>query len=203
MAKSTTSTTVAATSPAGSSYLEWGAISGGAVVAIAISLVLIQFGAGVGLSADGVQPGSGAFLAAFAAALWLLWCALVSAGAGGYIAGRMRSRFGDASEHEVEMRDGIHGLVVWATSTILIGIVLAVLGALSALGGAAAATADGDVSASAQLFARNSGILFAFGTAAGSALSAGVAWWCATIGGGHRDEGVDVHTFVPGFLRRS
>ena len=42
---------------------------------------------------------------------------------GGYFGGRMRRRIGDATHHEVEMRDGTHGLIVWAVA-VLLGVVL-------------------------------------------------------------------------------
>ena len=76
-----------------------------------------------------------------------LWVALSQISgflAGGYLSGRLRRRVGDGTPHEVEMRDGMHGLVMWGTTT-LIGIAFAAFMAagLAALGiGAAAATGD-------------------------------------------------------------
>jgi hypothetical protein len=48
-----------------------------------------------------------------------------SFGLGGYLAGRLRIPLRPRSRDEVEFRDGIHGLLVWAIA-VLIGAVLAV-----------------------------------------------------------------------------
>ena len=40
--------------------------------------------------------------------------------------------------------------------------------------------------------ARKAGILVAFLTAASLVICAAAAWWAATMGGKHRDEGVDL-----------
>ena len=58
--------------------------------------------------------------------------------AGGYLTGRMRRRFNDATEHESDVRDGAHGLLVWA-GALVIGAIIAVGGigaAVSAVGNA-------------------------------------------------------------------
>ncbi|HSM41898.1 MAG TPA: hypothetical protein VK862_14185, partial [Afifellaceae bacterium] len=51
-------------------------------------------------------------------------------------------------------------------------------------------------------FARRSGVVLGFATSAGAALSAAVAWYAATLGGEHRDQGINVYGFVPAFLKR-
>ncbi|MEQ9126001.1 MAG: hypothetical protein RIM80_25945, partial [Alphaproteobacteria bacterium] len=91
-----------ATTP-GESYLEWGAVLGGAAVAVAITVTLSQFGAAVGLGLGApVLEGGGASWQVLVAGLWLVLVAFASAAGGGYLAGRMRSRFGDAEPSEVE-----------------------------------------------------------------------------------------------------
>lgn len=123
------------------SYIDWPAIIAGIVVASAISLVLLTFGSAIGLSftdfnaGDDVAP----IWIAIAAASWLLWVQISSFMAGGYLTGRMRKRHHDASEDESDVRDGAHGLLVWAGALIL-GAVIAVGGigaAASAIGSAA------------------------------------------------------------------
>ena len=47
--------------------------------------------------------------------------------AGGYLTGRMRRRFHDATEHESDVRDGAHGLLVWA-GALVVGAIIAVGG---------------------------------------------------------------------------
>ena len=103
------------------SYMDWPAILAGAFVAVAISTLLTTFGAAIGLSAVSPYSGKGfsATALGIAAALWVLWVGVSSLAAGGYLAGRMRRRSHDASEHESDIRDGAHGLVVWAIGTLL------------------------------------------------------------------------------------
>jgi len=116
------------------SYLDWAAIIGGIVLASAISLVLLTFGSAVGLSfanfhnATGVNP----IWIAIAAASWLLWVQISSFMAGGYLTGRMRRRFHDATEHESDVRDGAHGLLVWG-GALVVGAIIAVSGVGSAV----------------------------------------------------------------------
>lgn len=124
-------------------YVDWGAIAAGAVIASAITLVLSGFGTALGLSLTSVRGSglSGVGLSV-AAGLWLLWVAISSLIAGAYVTGRLRRRAGDANRQEVIVRDGAHGLVVWALSA-LIGAILA-MGAVSGV-----ARAGGEVARAA------------------------------------------------------
>lgn len=137
------------------SYVDWPAIIVGAVVATAASFVLHSFGAAIGLSV--VSPygaeeiGLGLLIGA---ALWMMWVTISCFMLGAYIAGRLRRRAFDATEHEVDIRDGSHGLAVWA-----VGIVFSVL--------VAAAGADTAVRAGAQAIAA--------GAAASSEAGSGLA----------------------------
>lgn len=122
------------------SYVDWPAIVAGIAIASAISIVLLTFGSAIGLSftnfnaADDVPT----IWIAIAAASWLLWVQISSFMAGGYITGRLRKRHGDATEQESDVRDGAHGLLVWAGALILGAII-----AVSGLG--AAATSVGNI----------------------------------------------------------
>jgi hypothetical protein len=142
----------------GRGYLDWGAIIAGAVVAAALSFVLLSFGSALGFGIASPWPDSGISALGFAvaAAVWLLATQVASFGAGGYLAGRLRRRVGDAKPAEIDLRDGSHGLVVWAIGT-LVGAVLLASGlagaartAADAAGGTVAAVADAapDVDAS-------------------------------------------------------
>lgn len=124
------------------SYLDWPAVIAGAVVASAISLVLITFGSAIGLSLTSPfdNAGMSAVGLAVALGLWVVWVQVSSFMAGGYVTGRMRRRAYDASEHESDVRDGMHGLVMWGTGVLVGALFLA----LSASGVATtAATAAG------------------------------------------------------------
>lgn len=113
-------------------YVEWSAVIAGAVVASAISFVLLTAGVSIGLSLLSPHPSqSYGTLAGSLAAFWMLFVPIFSLLVGGYIAGRMRTALDGASEDEVEFRDGIQGLLVWAVS-IVIGGTLAFLTAASA-----------------------------------------------------------------------
>jgi len=123
------------------SYLEWGAIIAGALVATTLSFVLISFGTGLGLAMVSPEPGEGLSVrwVAIAAGIWFIWVVISSIAAGGYLAGRMRPPVGDAVHDERETRDGAHGLVVWALGA-LIGIVMTSSGIGSIMGAAGSVT---------------------------------------------------------------
>jgi hypothetical protein len=113
------------------SYLHWGPIIAGAVAAAASSFVLISFAAAIGLALLSPSPTWRDTSVALTAltGLWLLLVALGSFGLGGYIAGRVRSTWATKPD-EVEFRDGLHGLLVWALAVVL-GAVLSLMTALS------------------------------------------------------------------------
>ncbi len=177
------------------SYIEWGTIIAGAVVALAISVVLLQFGAVVGLaqidfdaSPDAnITPGG-----VLGTGIWLLWVQLIASLTGGYLAGRMRMPIAGASEHERDMRDGVHGLLVWATATLA---VVVIAGAGAALAGLSDPNPvqEAAVTADVANMRENVATIFAFGAAATSLVSAVAAWAAATKGGDHRDTAAD-HT---------
>ena len=128
------------------SYVDWAAILAGAIFALAISFVLTSFGAGLGLSLTSPYRGEGVSAAwlAIAAGIWMVWVMVTGFGAGGYLAGRMRRPIGDATSEEIEVRDGSHGLMVWATGAV-VGAVVAfsgVGGLVSATGNAAGTVAE-------------------------------------------------------------
>ena len=113
-------------------YLEWGPVILGALTATAISVVLLTFGAALGLSVVSPYPYAG-ISAKGLAVLTGTYVALVtvaSFGAGGYLAGRLRSPWSGAVGNEVtesHFRDGSYGLGVWALGVVL-GAALAVSG---------------------------------------------------------------------------
>src|SRR5690348_6953240 len=83
-------------------YVDWGAIIAGAVVATAVAIVMFTFGTAIGLSMVSPYEGEGVSAAAWfvTLGLWTLWVVGSSFMAGGYVAGRMRRRIGDSTEHE-------------------------------------------------------------------------------------------------------
>ncbi len=122
-------------------HVDWPAIFAGAFLATALTIVLMSFGAAFGLSMASPVAGDGVSLRwiTIAGGIWMIWTAVSSFAAGGYLTGRLRRRLGDANEDEVEARDGAHGVVVWAVGAVFGGFlaVSGVTGTLSAVGGGA------------------------------------------------------------------
>jgi len=121
--------------PAQQAHVDWSAILAGIILAAAIATVLLTFGSAIGLSAANFHGGANAspVWIAIAAASWLLWVEVSSMMCGGYLAGRLRRRAHDVTEHESDVRDGAHGLIVWA-GALLIGTFIAVSGVGAAAG---------------------------------------------------------------------
>ena len=97
----------------GALYFSWGPIIAGAIAAAAVSFVLLSFGTAIGLALNSPSPTwrDTSVALAFLTGIWLLLTALVSYGLGGYIAGRMRPRWGSPATTEAELRDGVQGLL--------------------------------------------------------------------------------------------
>lgn len=127
-------------------YVDWPAIFAGAVLATAVSLLLLTFGASFGLAMTNPAPDEGLSLRwiTIAGGIWLIWTSVSSFAAGGYLAGRLRRRVGDANADEVEARDGAHGVIVWAVGAVFGGMlaVLGVTGTLGAVGNGAGAALE-------------------------------------------------------------
>ena len=128
--------------PTGASYVEWSAIFAGAIVASAIIVLMTAFGSAIGLSLVSPYHGASPIIFYIALALWFIWITVSSFVAGGYIAGRMRRPIDGATIHESHVRDGVHGLVVWAVA-VAIGTWLATWSISSVVkGGAELAKSD-------------------------------------------------------------
>src|SRR5438067_4996462 len=133
-------TSVEANAP---SSIDWAAVIAGAFVAAAISFVLLTFGTAIGLSITSPYPREGISVTAFLVilALWVIWVSLTSFFAGGYLAGRMRRRV-SLSRHEAEVRDGVHGILVWALGILIGSLITAWTAGGIAKTGAQAASAS-------------------------------------------------------------
>jgi len=104
-----------------SRYLSWTAVILGALVAAALSSILLTFGATIGLGLSSAAPTWRDASAALwlASGLYLILQALVSFGVGGYIAGRTSPAVVPLDPEETEHRDGLHGLGAWALAVTL------------------------------------------------------------------------------------
>lgn len=112
--------------------VSWGPIIAGAFAASTLTFILMLLGSGLGLTMVSPWSGSGASTTAFAVstAIWLIIVQWLSSGVGGYLAGRLRTKWVGIHTDEVYFRDTAHGFLAWALATLL---VVGVLGsALSA-----------------------------------------------------------------------
>ncbi len=140
---------------ASSSAVSWGAIFAGAAAAASLSLILLMLGAGLGLTS--ISPwesrGLDAGTVGIAAIAWLTFTQIVASGMGGYLAGRLRTKWIDTHTDEVYFRDTAHGFLTWAVAALVSAALLtSTVGAIigggakvvgTVAGGAATATAAG------------------------------------------------------------
>jgi len=104
------------------SGVSWPAIFAGAVAAAAVSIMLLIFGAGLGLSSVSPWPHDGVSVTTFTvlAAIWLVIVQWVSSALGGYMAGRLRTKWTAVHTDEVFFRDTAHGFLAWGLATVLV-----------------------------------------------------------------------------------
>ncbi len=142
------------------SAVSWGAILAGAIAAAALSLILVILGVGLGLSSVSPWSFEGVTAETFgwSSIAWLTFTAIAASGLGGYLAGRLRTKWSNLHGDETYFRDTAHGFVSWAVATLLTAALLTsaiggILGAgakvAGATAGAAASTAGGIAAAGA------------------------------------------------------
>ena len=124
-----THTTIATTDPlygtpavaSGPTAVSWGAIFAGAGAAAALSLILMILGTGLGLSS--ISPwendGASAKTLGIGTGVWVIFMQLAASALGGYIAGRLRTKWVSLHTEEVGFRDTAHGFLTWAVATLL------------------------------------------------------------------------------------
>jgi hypothetical protein len=146
---------VAAESPA--SAVSWGAVIGGAFVAASLALALTMLGVGLGLSSISPWSGAGATAQAIgvSAIIWLIVTQAIAAGLGGYLAGRLRTKWTSVHGDEVYFRDTAHGFLVWCVGVVITAAFLA--SAASSIVGTTAKVAGATAGASGALAALPSG----------------------------------------------
>jgi hypothetical protein len=109
------------------SCVSWAAVFAGAFVAAAFSLALVALGAGIGLISVSPWSSNNPSVTTFTvlAAAWFIAVQLFASGVGGYIAGRLRTRWAGVHTDEVYFRDTAHGLLVWAVGAVIAAALLA------------------------------------------------------------------------------
>jgi hypothetical protein len=176
------------------SAVEWAAIFGGALAAFGVTVILLTLGPGLGMITVSpwsfTSPSPTTF--GTVAALWLVVTQWLSSALGGYLTGRLRTKWVGIRTDEILFRDTAHGLLAWALATCLMAAVLT-LGSAATAGVAAAATASTPnatpVTPEAAEQARKIAAAFAFTTSLSLLVGALVASAAGALGGFHRDEG--------------
>jgi hypothetical protein len=133
------------------STLSWGAIIAGALTSAALTLLLAALGVGLGLSSVSPWAGEGVSTTTFkvGAGIYLVCVSMIASALGGYLAGRLRTKWAEIHDHEIYFRDTACGLAVWALATVLTA---GVLGAATThiLAGAAAGLAPAAATATSD-----------------------------------------------------
>ena len=142
----------------GPGAVSWAAIFAGATAACVLSLILLILGSGLGLSSLSPWENEGASgkTLGIGTGVWVIFMQLAASVLGGYLAGRLRTKWLSLHTDEVAFRDTAHGFLAWAIATLftvalLTSTVSAIVsggvkagaqvagGAATAAGGAAAA----------------------------------------------------------------
>jgi hypothetical protein len=137
-----TETEIAGPLDAEPGYLQWTPVIAGALAATALSLILVTFAAAVGLGVSSTAPTwrDASVALWLLSGLYLILQAIISFAFGAYIAGRLRRPLVAGPSEQVETRDGLHGLAVWAVAVVL-GATVAALAGVATAGRPSPATA--------------------------------------------------------------
>jgi hypothetical protein len=111
----------------GAPGVSWAAVTAGAVVSLALTLLLLSFGAGLGFAVVSPWGNAGVSATTFeiGTGLFFIVMAMISSSLGGYLAGRLRTKWVGVRSAEVLFRDSAHGFLAWALASVLGAILLA------------------------------------------------------------------------------
>ena len=187
MATPTIAPAVSTTDP---SAVAWGAVIAGAIGAASLSLVLLLLGGGLGFAI--ISPWSSRGISEDAATastiLWITIVQLLASALGGYLAGRLRTRWTTVHTDEVFFRDTAHGFLAWSVATLLMATVLSsAVGATLTMGIAPAEIASTAEMSEAE---RKAAALAALWMVVSLFVGAFISAWAATYGGRLRDKAV-------------
>lgn len=134
------------------SAVSWGAIVAGAAAAASLSLILLILGVGLGLSSVSpwARDGISATTLGVSTILWLTLTQLLASAMGGYLAGRLRTRWTHVHSDEVYFRDTAHGFLAWAVASLATAALLtSVIGSILGGGVQAGASVVGGMASTA------------------------------------------------------
>src|SRR5438105_15823133 len=122
-----TTTTQADIIEPSTSGVSWAAVLAGAIASAALTLVLLSLGTGMGFSVVSPWGNSGVSATTFkiGTGLYFIVMAMISSAVGGYLAGRLRTKWVGVQATEVHFRDTAHGFLAWATASVLGAVLLA------------------------------------------------------------------------------
>jgi len=120
-----------------SSGVSWAAVIAGAFVAAALSLILLALGAGLDLS---FAPHPHRSIAG--PVIWLIVIQIIAFAIGGYVAGRLRTKWSVIHDDEVYFRDTANGFLVWAVALVVTAAFLVSAASLRGAMGARTNTAS-------------------------------------------------------------
>jgi hypothetical protein len=136
-------------------YVQWGPVIAGAVTAAALAAVLHAFAGAIGLAVSSTAPTwrDASVALWILSGVYLILVALAAYGLGGYVAGLLRDRLTTtAREDEIELRDNVHGLLVWAVATLITALLLVMAASASTR---LAAPSGGSAGAAASVAGEN------------------------------------------------
>jgi hypothetical protein len=140
-----------ATMPAedATSGVSWAAVTGGAFVIAALSTALVALGSGLGFASISPWPNSGASATTIgvAAIVWLILMQVMASAMGGYLAGRLRTRWTNIHNDEVFFRDTAHGFLSWCLAAVVTAAFLATAATVMSSAAVAGTTAGAAVDA--------------------------------------------------------
>lgn len=135
------------------SAVSWGAIVAGAAAAASLSLILLILGVGLGLSSVSPWTRDGVSATTFGVStiLWLTLTQLLASAMGGYLAGRLRTKWTEVHTDEVYFRDTAHGFLAWAVASLATAALLtSVIGSILSGGVQAGTSMVAGIAASAR-----------------------------------------------------
>jgi hypothetical protein len=110
-----------------SSGVSWSAVFAGGFVTAALSLILLALGTGLGFASMSVwsDVGASASTIGTVAILWFILIQIISSSMGGYLAGRLRTKWSGIHTDEVYFRDTAHGFLAWSVALVVTAAFLA------------------------------------------------------------------------------
>jgi hypothetical protein len=108
------------------SGVAWSAIIGGAFASVALTALLVTLGSGLGLASVSPWANTGASVVTVTVmtGIWLIVMHWLASGLGGYLTGRLRTKWAGLHTHEVFFRDTANGFLSWAVASVVGAVIV-------------------------------------------------------------------------------